>query len=149
MSRSRSPICATTWMFACAWLPRTPNSFCAQRVVHETLVDGLLKPMLAFLRGIESVLDAGALAIFSFDELEQVLCAQAFQSWSLAGSWPSSGELDLPERKLAELREACHEDHNYTADHTAVQSLYQILSSYNREHQRAPVLRHGVSQPSR
>ena len=42
MSRSRLPICATTWMFACACLSRTQNSLCAQRVVHVTLVEGVV-----------------------------------------------------------------------------------------------------------
>ena len=62
----------------------------------------------------------------------------------------TNSELYLPDRKLAELREACHADHGYTAASTAVQRLYQLLSSYyDREHQRVHVLRHGVHQSSR
>ena len=104
--------------------------------------------MLTFLRGIQCVLDAGHLSTFRFGELEQVLCGLAFRPWSLAGSWANSNELYSADRKLAELRDACHADHGYTAASTAVQRLYQILSSYyDREHQRVPVLRHGVPQP--
>eukprot|EP00050_Salpingoeca_kvevrii_P009459 m.3111 g.3111 ORF g.3111 m.3111 type:complete len:1732 (-) comp2265_c0_seq1:248-5443(-) len=83
------------------------------------LVDGVQVQMRAFRSGFNEVFPLEHMALFSLDELDRVLNGLPFHPW-----------------RIEELREACKTDHGYNAGSQAIQFLFEILSSFDREEQR-------------
>eukprot|EP00871_Galdieria_phlegrea_P000981 jgi/Galph1/1884/GphlegSOOS_G584.1 len=89
------------------------------RVCRYLLVDGVCKQAAAFCTGCEEILDLQCLLQFMPEELETLLCGPNYERWD----WNS-------------LVAATKCDHGYTHESTAVQYLFQVLSTYNLEQQR-------------
>ncbi|XP_037942142.1 E3 ubiquitin-protein ligase TRIP12 isoform X3 [Teleopsis dalmanni] len=92
-------------------------------VTHWFLVEGVQKQFEALREGFDSVFSTNRLRMFYPEELENVFCGSGssnFQRWDI---------------KM--LQECCRTDHGFTQESQAIQYLYDILSSYSREEQRA------------
>lgn len=88
--------------------------------VHWAALEGVRRQMEAFREGFEAVFPLAQLALFYADELEQLFC----------GSGPSLWE-------VKSLMDCCRPDHGYSHDSRAIKFLFEILSSYRAEEQRA------------
>lgn len=91
-------------------------------VTHWYLVEGVSRQMESLREGFESVFPIQNLRMFHPEELESVFCGSPRDS--IAG-WD-----------VKTLMECCRPDHGYTADSRAIQFLFEVLSSYDREEQR-------------
>ncbi|KAK3585607.1 hypothetical protein CHS0354_004513 [Potamilus streckersoni] len=91
-----------------------------QLVIHWSLVEGVSRQFEAFREGFESVFPLNTLNSFYPEELEQLFCGNMSEVW---------------DTKM--LMECCRPDHGYTHDSRAVKFLFEILSLYTREEQRA------------
>lgn len=92
-------------------------------VSHWLLVEGVSTQMEAIREGFTSVFPIASLQMFYPDELDQIFCgslAKGFTPWDI---------------KM--LSESCKPDHGYTPESSAIINLYEILSSYSQEEQRA------------
>ncbi|XP_050045361.1 E3 ubiquitin-protein ligase TRIP12 isoform X2 [Dermacentor andersoni] len=88
--------------------------------VHWAALEGVRRQIEAFREGFEAVFPLAQLTLFCADELEQLFC----------GSGPSLWD-------VKSLMECCRPDHGYTHDSRAIKFLFEILSSYRPEEQRA------------
>ncbi|XP_004537340.1 uncharacterized protein LOC101452566 isoform X2 [Ceratitis capitata] len=91
-------------------------------VTYWFLIEGVQKQFEALREGFDSVFPSQRLRMFYPEELESVFCgsgASNYQRWDV---------------KM--LQDCCRTDHGFTQDSQAIQYLYDILSSYNRDEQR-------------
>ncbi|XP_040063941.2 LOW QUALITY PROTEIN: E3 ubiquitin-protein ligase TRIP12 [Ixodes scapularis] len=88
--------------------------------VHWAAVEGVRRQMDAFREGFEAVFPLAQLQLFYADELEQLFC----------GSGPSLWD-------VKSLMDCCRPDHGYSHDSRAIKFLFEILSNYLAEEQRA------------
>jgi len=92
-------------------------------VAQWMLVEGVSTQLEALREGFSSVFPISSLQMFYPDELDQIFCGSAgggFIPW-----------------ELKTLMDSCKPDHGYTFDSPAIINLFQILSEYNHEEQRA------------
>lgn len=90
-----------------------------QLVVHWSLVESVSRQFEAFREGFESIFPLSTLQSFYPEELEQLFCGNATDTWDV---------------KM--LMESCRSDHGYTHDSRAVKFLFEVLSSYDGMEQR-------------
>ena len=90
-----------------------------QLVIHWTLIEGVTRQFEALREGFESVFPLSYLSLFFPEELENLFCGIGESSWDMKS-----------------LLECCRPDHGYTHDSKAVNFLFEVLSSYEREEQR-------------
>ncbi|XP_060069438.1 E3 ubiquitin-protein ligase TRIP12-like [Ylistrum balloti] len=90
-----------------------------QLVVHWSLVESVSRQFEAFREGFESIFPLSTLQSFYPEELEQLFCGNATDTWDV---------------KM--LMESCRSDHGYTHDSRAVKFLFEVLSSYDGTEQR-------------
>ncbi|XP_021365731.1 E3 ubiquitin-protein ligase TRIP12-like isoform X1 [Mizuhopecten yessoensis] len=90
-----------------------------QLVVHWSLVESVSRQFEAFREGFESIFPLSTLQSFYPEELEQLFCGNATDTWDV---------------KM--LMESCRSDHGYTHDSRAVKFLFELLSSYDGVEQR-------------
>ncbi|XP_041125735.1 E3 ubiquitin-protein ligase TRIP12-like isoform X1 [Polyodon spathula] len=88
-------------------------------VVFWTLNEGVSRQFESFREGFESVFPLQHLQYFYPEELDQLLCGSKSETWD-----------------VKTLMECCRPDHGYTHDSRAVKFLFEILSSFDAEHQR-------------
>ncbi|XP_058890461.1 E3 ubiquitin-protein ligase TRIP12-like isoform X3 [Acipenser ruthenus] len=88
-------------------------------VVYWTLNEGVSRQFESFREGFESVFPLQHLQYFYPEELDQLLCGSKSETWD-----------------VKTLMECCRPDHGYTHDSRAVKFLFEILSSFDAEHQR-------------
>ncbi|CAN7997409.1 unnamed protein product [Ixodes pacificus] len=88
--------------------------------VHWAAVEGVRRQMDAFREGFEAVFPLAQLQLFYADELEQLFC----------GSGPSLWD-------VKSLMDCCRPDHGYSHDSRAIKFLFEILSNYLADEQRA------------
>jgi len=87
------------------------------------LVEGVSMQMESLREGFNTVFSISSLQMFYPDELDQIFCGSVpsgFQPWDFKF-----------------LMDSCKPDHGYTLDSSAIIFLFQILSEYNHEEQRA------------
>ncbi|XP_013111549.2 E3 ubiquitin-protein ligase TRIP12 isoform X2 [Stomoxys calcitrans] len=92
-------------------------------VTYWFLVEGVQKQFEALKEGFDSVFPTHRLRMFYPEELENVFCGSVngtYQRW---------------DPKM--LQESCRTDHGFNQDSQAIQFLYDILSTYTRDEQRA------------
>ncbi|EDW34373.1 GL22220 [Drosophila persimilis] len=93
-------------------------------VSYWFLIEGVQKQFEALREGFDSVFPIQRLRMFYPEELECVFCGSAneqqHQRW---------------DAKM--LQDSCRTDHGFHQESQAIQHLYEILSSYNRDEQRA------------
>ncbi|XP_041119244.1 E3 ubiquitin-protein ligase TRIP12 isoform X3 [Polyodon spathula] len=88
-------------------------------VVFWTLNEGVSRQFESFREGFESVFPLQHLQYFYPEELDQLLCGSKSETWD-----------------VKTLMECCRPDHGYNHDSRAVKFLFEILSSFDAEHQR-------------
>ncbi|MGH0119846.1 UNVERIFIED_CONTAM: hypothetical protein FKN15_043279 [Acipenser sinensis] len=88
-------------------------------VVYWTLNEGVSRQFESFREGFESVFPLQHLQYFYPEELDQLLCGSKSETWD-----------------VKTLMDCCRPDHGYTHDSRAVKFLFEILSSFDAEHQR-------------
>ncbi|XP_067615860.1 E3 ubiquitin-protein ligase TRIP12 isoform X4 [Eurosta solidaginis] len=91
-------------------------------VTYWFLVEGVQKQFEALREGFDSVFPTQRLRMFYPEELENVFCG--------------SGACNYQRWDVKMLQDCCRTDHGFTQDSQAIQYLYDILSSYNRDEQR-------------
>ncbi|XP_039958077.1 uncharacterized protein LOC120773217 isoform X1 [Bactrocera tryoni] len=91
-------------------------------VTYWFLVEGVQKQFEALREGFDSVFSTQRLRMFYPEELENVFCG--------------SGATNYQRWEIKMLQDCCRTDHGFTQDSQAIQYLYDILSSYNRDEQR-------------
>ncbi|XP_055377638.1 E3 ubiquitin-protein ligase TRIP12 isoform X4 [Condylostylus longicornis] len=92
-------------------------------VTHWFLLEGVQRQFEALREGFDTVFPSQRLRMFYPEELENVFCGtgtQQYQKWD-----------------IRMLQECCRTDHGFTQDSIAIKYLYEILSNYNRDEQRA------------
>jgi len=89
------------------------------RVCRYLLLDGVSRQVAAFCAGCEKVLSPTSWLQFLPEEFESLLCGPNFERW-----------------EMSSLIAATKCDHGYTHESSAVQYLFQVLSTYNLEEQR-------------
>jgi len=92
-------------------------------VSHWMLLEGVSTQMESLREGFNSVFPISSLQMFYPDELDQIFCGSEARGFT---SWP-----------FKVLMDSCKPDHGYTVDSPALINLFQILSEYNQEEQRA------------
>lgn len=104
------------------------GKFCVMRLLGEwelirciryLLLDGVSRQVAAFCAGCEKVLSPTSWLQFLPEEFESLLCGPNFERW-----------------EMSSLIAATKCDHGYTHESSAVQYLFQVLSTYNLEEQR-------------
>ncbi|XP_052848865.1 E3 ubiquitin-protein ligase TRIP12 isoform X8 [Drosophila gunungcola] len=93
-------------------------------VTYWFLIEGVQKQFEALREGFDSVFPIQRLRMFYPEELECVFCGSA-----------SEQQQQRWEAKM--LQESCRTDHGFHQESQAIQYLYEILASYNRDEQRA------------
>ncbi|OCT81100.1 E3 ubiquitin-protein ligase TRIP12 isoform X2 [Xenopus laevis] len=88
-------------------------------VIYWALNEGVSRQLDSFRDGFESVFPLNHLQYFYPEELDQLLCGSRADPWD-----------------VKTLMECCRPDHGYTHDSRAVKSLFEILSSFDKEQQR-------------
>ncbi|XP_011183949.2 E3 ubiquitin-protein ligase TRIP12 isoform X2 [Zeugodacus cucurbitae] len=91
-------------------------------VTYWFLVEGVQKQFEALREGFDSVFSTQRLRMFYPEELESVFCG--------------SGATNYQRWEVKMLQDCCRTDHGFTQDSQAIQYLYDILSTYNRDEQR-------------
>ncbi|KAK9879662.1 hypothetical protein WA026_006724 [Henosepilachna vigintioctopunctata] len=91
-------------------------------VTHWMLVEGVSRQMESLREGFETVFPLQNLRLFFPDELESVFCGSPKDA---TFGWD-----------IKTLMECCRPDHGYNSDSRAINFLFQVLSSYDREEQR-------------
>jgi E3 ubiquitin-protein ligase TRIP12 len=94
-------------------------------VSHWMLVEGVSTQMESLREGFNSVFPIVSLQMFFPDELDQIFC----------GSGSESGGFQSWDFNI--LMDSCKPDHGYTFESPAIINLFQILSEYNQDDQRA------------
>ncbi|XP_051863877.1 E3 ubiquitin-protein ligase TRIP12 isoform X6 [Drosophila albomicans] len=92
-------------------------------VTYWFLIEGVQKQFEALREGFDSIFPIQRLRMFYPEELECVFCgsgSEQHQRWDL---------------KM--LQDSCRTDHGFHQESQAIQYLYEILASYNRDEQRA------------
>ncbi|EDW85023.2 uncharacterized protein Dwil_GK14424 [Drosophila willistoni] len=91
-------------------------------VTYWFLIEGVQKQFESLREGFDSVFPIQRLRMFYPEELECVFCGsgEQHQRWDL---------------KM--LQDSCRTDHGFHQESQAIQYLYDILTSYNRDEQRA------------
>ncbi|XP_011294459.2 E3 ubiquitin-protein ligase TRIP12 isoform X4 [Musca domestica] len=92
-------------------------------VTYWFLVEGVQKQFEALKEGFDSVFPTHRLRMFYPEELENVFCGSnnaTYQKWDV---------------KM--LQESCRTDHGFNQESQAIQFLYEILSTYTSDEQRA------------
>ncbi|XP_030373810.1 E3 ubiquitin-protein ligase TRIP12-like isoform X6 [Scaptodrosophila lebanonensis] len=92
-------------------------------VTYWFLIEGVQKQFEALREGFDSVFPIQRLRMFYPEELECVFCgsgSEQYQRW-----------------ELKMLQDSCRTDHGFHQESQAIQYLYDILASYNRDEQRA------------
>ncbi|XP_073822012.1 E3 ubiquitin-protein ligase ctrip isoform X5 [Musca autumnalis] len=92
-------------------------------VTYWFLVEGVQKQFEALKEGFDSVFPTHRLRMFYPEELENVFCGSnnaTYQKWDI---------------KM--LQESCRTDHGFNQESQAIQFLYEILSTYTSDEQRA------------
>jgi len=92
-------------------------------VSHWLLVEGVSMQFEALREGFNSVFPICNLQMFHPDELDQIFCGNMAGGYS---SWD-----------FKTLMDSCKPDHGYTVDSPAIINLFQILSEYSLDEQRA------------
>ncbi|KAH8418457.1 hypothetical protein KR009_004362 [Drosophila setifemur] len=93
-------------------------------VTYWFLIEGVQKQFEALREGFDSVFPIQRLRMFYPEELESVFCG--------------SGSEQQQQRWDAKmLQDSCRTDHGFHQESQAIQFLYDILSSYSRDEQRA------------
>ncbi|XP_039151319.1 E3 ubiquitin-protein ligase TRIP12 isoform X3 [Drosophila simulans] len=93
-------------------------------VTYWFLIEGVQKQFEALREGFDSVFPIQRLRMFYPEELECVFCGSG-----------SDQQQSRWETKM--LQESCRTDHGFHQESQAIQYLYEILASYNRDEQRA------------
>nr|NP_001189172.2 circadian trip, isoform I [Drosophila melanogaster]ADV37264.2 circadian trip, isoform I [Drosophila melanogaster] len=93
-------------------------------VTYWFLIEGVQKQFEALREGFDSVFPIQRLRMFYPEELECVFCG-------------SGSEQQHSRWEIKMLQESCRTDHGFHQDSQAIQYLYEILASYNRDEQRA------------
>ncbi|XP_037729727.1 E3 ubiquitin-protein ligase TRIP12 isoform X8 [Drosophila subpulchrella] len=93
-------------------------------VTYWFLIEGVQKQFEALREGFDSVFPIQRLRMFYPEELECVFCGSASEQQQ--SRW---------ETKM--LQDSCRTDHGFHQESQAIQYLYEILASYNRDEQRA------------
>ncbi|XP_016962408.3 E3 ubiquitin-protein ligase TRIP12 isoform X7 [Drosophila biarmipes] len=93
-------------------------------VTYWFLIEGVQKQFEALREGFDSVFPIQRLRMFYPEELECVFCGSASEQQQ--SRW---------ETKM--LQDSCRTDHGFHQESQAIQFLYEILASYNRDEQRA------------
>ncbi|XP_016997489.2 E3 ubiquitin-protein ligase TRIP12 isoform X7 [Drosophila takahashii] len=93
-------------------------------VTYWFLIEGVQKQFEALREGFDSVFPIQRLRMFYPEELECVFCGSA-----------SEQQQQRWETKM--LQDSCRTDHGFHQESQAIQYLYEILASYNRDEQRA------------
>ncbi|XP_041673723.1 E3 ubiquitin-protein ligase TRIP12 isoform X6 [Drosophila eugracilis] len=93
-------------------------------VTYWFLIEGVQKQFEALREGFDSVFPIQRLRMFYPEELECVFCGSASEQQH--SRW---------ETKM--LQDSCRTDHGFHQESQAIQYLYEILASYNRDEQRA------------
>ncbi|KAK2115094.1 Ubiquitin-protein ligase [Saguinus oedipus] len=88
-------------------------------VIFWALNEGISRQLDSFRDGFESVFPLSHLQYFYLEELDQLLCGSKADTWD-----------------AKTLMECCRPDHSFTHDSWAVKFLFEILSSFDNEHQR-------------
>eukprot|EP00092_Neocalanus_flemingeri_P014477 GFUD01015622.1.p1 GENE.GFUD01015622.1~~GFUD01015622.1.p1 ORF type:complete len:1754 (-),score=538.42 GFUD01015622.1:509-5770(-) len=91
-------------------------------VSHWMLIEGVTTQMEAVREGFNTVFPISSLGMFYPDELDQIFCGtvQSFIPWD-----------------FKVLSESCKPDHGYTLDSDSINNLYNIMSGYDQDEQRA------------
>jgi len=92
-------------------------------VNHWMLIEGVSIQMEALREGFNSVFPISSLQMFYPDELDQIFCGSmghGFAPWD-----------------FKTLSESCHTKHGYTLDSPAIVNLFEIMSFYDQDEQRA------------
>ncbi|XP_043652504.1 E3 ubiquitin-protein ligase TRIP12 isoform X3 [Drosophila teissieri] len=93
-------------------------------VTYWFLIEGVQKQFEALREGFDSVFPIQRLRMFYPEELECVFCG-------------SGSEQQQSRWETKMLQESCRTDHGFHQESEAIQYLYEILASYNRDEQRA------------
>ncbi|XP_044313079.1 E3 ubiquitin-protein ligase TRIP12 isoform X6 [Drosophila rhopaloa] len=93
-------------------------------VTYWFLIEGVQKQFEALREGFDSVFPIQRLRMFYPEELECVFCG-------------SASEQQQPRWEAKMLQDSCRTDHGFHQESQAIQYLYEILASYNRDEQRA------------
>ncbi|KQS38419.1 E3 ubiquitin-protein ligase TRIP12 isoform X3 [Drosophila erecta] len=93
-------------------------------VTYWFLIEGVQKQFEALREGFDSVFPIQRLRMFYPEELECVFCG-------------SGSEQQQSRWEIKMLQESCRTDHGFHQESQAIQYLYEILASYNRDEQRA------------
>ncbi|XP_039232178.1 E3 ubiquitin-protein ligase TRIP12 isoform X2 [Drosophila yakuba] len=93
-------------------------------VTYWFLIEGVQKQFEALREGFDSVFPIQRLRMFYPEELECVFCG-------------SGSEQQQSQWETKMLQESCRTDHGFHQESEAIQYLYEILASYNRDEQRA------------
>ncbi|XP_031638245.1 E3 ubiquitin-protein ligase TRIP12 isoform X2 [Contarinia nasturtii] len=91
-------------------------------VTQWFLVEGVQTQFEALREGFDSVFQSQRLRLFYPEEIEKVLCGSSLNNYH---RWD-----------VKMLQDCCRTDHGFTPESKAIQYLYEILSTYNREEQR-------------
>jgi E3 ubiquitin-protein ligase TRIP12 len=87
------------------------------------LIEGVSTQLESLREGFSSVFPISSLQMFYPDELDQIFCGSVGRGYV---RW-----------EFKVLMDACKPDHGYTYESPAIINLFQILSEYNQEEQRA------------